>query len=261
MIGNEGCADGLRRRRAIRRRGALAIALSTALILPAIARAAPPGVASAGPASAGVEWVPASAAGALLLDGAGGAAGLRTSLSAAGALAPALEPGEVGAELARRVSTDLLSPAAGLQAGLAPAGPRALIFTGAAEGVSAPVADPARAARVLSAWLDQAGPSRRARPSRVPGPRTAGRGAQERAGLVARFAGAPRLLAASGAGAAALVEAMARAAARRAGAPSLARDPAIRAALKAAQAPAVLWLRGSGPAAGAVAVGPVAVHR
>jgi hypothetical protein len=186
--------------------------------------------------------------GALLLEGAGGAAGLRELLAAASKFAPALRPDEVSGELSRRVAVDLFSPAAAAQSGLAEAGARALVFGGSAEGLSAPVANAALAGRALSAWLGEAGKPRPTRRGRLEGPRVSGQGAQTRAGMIAKVAGSRRLLVASGRGAAALVSALAHLGARRSDTPTLARDGAVRAALEAAKGPAILWLRGTDPA-------------
>lgn len=245
---------------------ALAVAVALALAVGAgPARAAPvapepraeldAGLGDAG--SAGAALVPESADGALLLDGAGGADGLRAFLAAAGALAPSLAPDEVSAELVSRVAVDLLAPAAAARAGLAQEGVRALVFAGSAAGLSAPVADAGRAARRLADWVAEAAPPQRRPAPRPRGKRArealeAGRGAQARAGSISAGAGGPRLLVASGKGAAALVRALSEAAARRTNAPSLSRDRAVREALAATPGKAVLWLRGAGPALGAV---------
>jgi hypothetical protein len=203
--------------------------------------------ASGGPGRVGGALVPASAQGALLLEGEGGAAGLRELLAAASRFAPALRPEEVSLELSQRVAVDVFSPGAGAKAGLAGAGPRALVFSGSAEGLSAPVANAALAGRALIAWLREAGKPGRTRRGRLEGPLVSGQGAQSRAGMIATVAGSRRLLAASGPGAAALVSAMARVGARRSDTPPVARDGAVRAALEAATGPAILWLRGTDP--------------
>jgi hypothetical protein len=195
----------------------------------------------------GGALVPASAVGALLLEGAGGAAGLREFLAAASAFAPALRPDEVGAQISRRVLVDLFSAAAAAKAGLAGTGARALVFSDSSEGLSAPIASAAQAGRALSAWLGEAGKPRRTRRGRLAGTLVSGQGAQTRAGTIATVAGSRRLLVASGRGAAALVSAMAHVGARRSDAPPLARDGAVRTALEEAKGPAILWLRGTDP--------------
>jgi hypothetical protein len=191
--------------------------------------------------------VPASAAGALILEGAGGAAGLREFLAAASAFAPALRPDEAGTQISRRLLVNPFSADGAAHAGLATTGARALVFGDSAEGLSAPVASAAQAGRALLAWLSESGKPRRIRRGRPAGTLVSGQGAQTRAGTLATVAGSRRLLVASGRGAAGLVSAMARVGARRPDAPPLARDGKILAALEEAKGPAILWLRGTGP--------------
>lgn len=145
--------------------------------------------------------IPASADGVVAIED---ASGLRALLSAAAAHAPSLGPAEVGASLRADVGVDLL--AEGREWGLARRGPRMLVLSAGAVGLSAPVRDARAAKKALAAWLA---------------------GSETRAGKVA----AGRLLTASGRGAGALLLAMAR--------PTpLPRDLAAR-----ARGPAWIWLR------------------
>ncbi|HEY6907788.1 MAG TPA: hypothetical protein VI356_00345 [Myxococcales bacterium] len=145
--------------------------------------------------------VPASADGVLSVEN---AAGLRALFSAAAVHAPSLSPAQLGASLRADVGVDLF--AEGREWGLAPRGPRMLVFSAGAVGLSAPVRDAKAAGKALAAWI------------------AAGDG---RAGNVTRG----RLLTASGRGAAALLAAMARPA-------PLPRDLAA-----VARGPAWVWLR------------------
>ncbi|HET9753082.1 MAG TPA: hypothetical protein VFP52_08970, partial [Myxococcales bacterium] len=123
--------------------------------------------------------VPASADGVLAVEN---ASGMRALLSAAAVHAPSLSPAQLGASLKADVGVDLF--AEGRDWGLAPRGPRMLVFAAGALGLSAPVRDAKAAKKALAAWLA---------------------GDQRRAGKVA----SGRLLTASGRGAASLLEAMA----------------------------------------------------
>lgn len=154
--------------------------------------------------------IPASTDGVLSLEN---ASGLRALLSAAAVHAPSLSPAQLGASLKADVGVDLF--AEGREWGLAPRGPRLLVFAAGALGLSAPVRDARAAKKALAAWLA---------------------GDQRRSGKLAPG----RLLTASGRGAASLLAAMARPTA-------LPRDLAAR-----AKGPAWIWLRLEEPLRAAV---------
>jgi hypothetical protein len=153
--------------------------------------------------------IPASADGVLVVEN---AAGLRALFSAAAVHAPSLAPAQLGASLRADIGVDLF--AEGREWGLA-RGPRMLVFSGGAVGLSAPARDAKAARKALAAWL------------------AAGEG---RAGTVTKG----RLLTASGRGAAALLVAMTRLT-------PLPRDLAAR-----ARGPAWIWLRLGEPLRAAV---------
>lgn len=180
--------------------------------------------------------VPASAEGVLSLEN---AAGLRALFSAAAVHAPSLAPAELGSSLRSEVGVDLF--AEGREWGLAPRGPRMLVFSAGAVGLSAPLRDAKSAKKALAAWL-------------------AGGGG--RAGEVTKG----RLLTASGRGAAALLAAMTRPAPLPANLAARAKGPAwiwlrlgepLRAAVLTIDASATgVVARGLVTASDAVLVGP-----
>lgn len=159
---------------------------------------------------AAVVLIPASADGVLAVEN---AAGLRALFTAAAVHAPSLAPGQLGASLRADVGVDLF--AEGREWGLAPRGPRMLVFSAGAVGLSAPVRDAKSAKKALAAWLA---------------------GGDRRAGDVTKG----RLLTASGRGGAALLVAMTRLT-------PLQRDLAAR-----ARGPAWLWVRLGEPLRAAV---------
>ncbi|MGE5047441.1 MAG: hypothetical protein ACM3PC_02650 [Deltaproteobacteria bacterium] len=154
--------------------------------------------------------IPASADGVLAVEN---AAGLRALFTAAGVHAPSLAPAQLGASLRANVGVDLF--AEDREWGLAPRGPRMLVFSAGAVGLSAPVRDAKSAKKALAAWLA---------------------GGERRAGELTKG----RLLTASGRGASALLVAMTRLT-------PLPRDLAAR-----ARGPAWLWVRLGEPLRAAV---------
>jgi hypothetical protein len=182
----------------------------------------------------GVALVPAAAEGALLLDGAGGIAGIRALLETAGRRAASFSPDAIGRTLQNLVGVDLLAEQP--EWSLAPRGARALVAMQNSVGLSAPVAKVKAARRALAAWL---GPEvRPTRPKPFKGPLAAG----NRAGMIAPVAGSQRLLVASGKHAAALVSALAHPSA-------FSRDKAL---LAKAAGPAWLYLKGRPPLRAAI---------
>ena len=192
--------------------------------------------------------VPWDAAGALVLDGPDGEAGVRALLAAAAPLAPSLQPSLVGQDLRRAVGVDLLSPEAQAEAGLAPTGPRALVLGAHALGLSAPLADAAKAKRALEAWLGELGPTRATRQSPLQGPHASGGGAQERAGWIVPATGGPRLVTVSGRGAVVLAIQLGHVG--RKDEPPLAAEPQLAAAAQQLAGPALLWSAGPPPVRG-----------
>ena len=194
-----------------------------------------------GGARSAASFVPTAADGALLLEGAQGAAGLRAFLEGVAQRAPALA---AGPRLAASVGPDLLSQP--LSWGLASAGARAVVLLSGSAGLTAPVRD-ARAARsALQSWLAEYGTTHTVRGPPVRGLLVAGEGRRMRAGVVASVAGGSRLLTASGPRAMALVGMLAHAGARTGGAP-LSADRALAAGLAQLTGPATLILRGADP--------------
>jgi hypothetical protein len=198
-------------------------------------------------ARAAAAFVPAHVNAALLLEGAQATAGLRAFFAGVELRAPALAP---GARLAALVGPDLVDDP--LSWGIAPSGPRAVVFEGGAAGSSAPVRDGRAARSSLRSWLAQVGAPRPLRLPHLRGAFVSGDGRRTRAGVVATLGGAQRLLTASGADAAALLTRLAQTAARSAGASPLSGDGSLRAALARLGGPAGLVARGAEPVHSAV---------
>jgi hypothetical protein len=207
----------------------------TALALLCAAAAASPGARGA------AAFVPARVDGALLLDGARGADGLRAFFDAVAQRAPALA---AGPRIAALVGPDLIDEPDSW--GLAPSGPRAVVLASGSAGLTAPVRD-ARAARsALQSWLAEAGAVHPVR-SGARGALAAGEGKRLRTGLVLRAGGGFRLLTASGGDAAALLGLLARTGGRAA---SLSADRTLAAAVARLTGPAALVARGEGAVLG-----------
>jgi hypothetical protein len=222
-----------------------------ALLVPslALAKGKRPGKpAPLAPSALAGEIVPASAPGALLLDGAQATQGLLAWLGAAGQAAPSLDPKFVSQDLTRSLGVDPL--ASGAESGLAPEGPRAIVLDPRALGFSAPVADEARAKQVLQTWLGQLGPVRPTRSGPLKGPLASGGGDQVRAGMLAKVAGSLRLITASGRGAVALVAELGHVGRKAQDNPPLGADKTLAAALVAVSGPVRAWSRGEGPLLG-----------
>ena len=191
--------------------------------------------------------VPARVDAALLLDGAEAAQGLRTLLREVGKRAPALSDEQSSAWLARTVGVDLL--AGGADWGIAPAGPRALLVTAGAIGLTAPVQDGGVARKQLLAWLRAAGTPRSIKPR---GALAAGGGKSQRAAVLAKVGGATRLLTASGVESASLVAALAQVGAATGATRPVGQDAVFVPLLAASTGRAALLVRMSDPLRGAV---------
>jgi hypothetical protein len=203
--------------------------------------------AAAGNAGArlAAAFVPARSDAALLLDGAQGASGLRAFFDGVAQRAPALA---AGPRMAALVGPDLLGDP--LAWGLAPSGPRAVVLASASAGLTAPVRDAKAARAALQAWLAESGIARPVRAPPLRGALAAGEGRRTRAGAVARVAGAPRLLTASGPHAIALLAMLAQAG-TRAAAP-LSSDRLLASAIARLTEPAAVVTRGADPLRAAV---------
>jgi hypothetical protein len=194
-------------------------------------------------AARGAALVPARAEAAVLFDGEAGIAGVRQFLETAGTKSRALAPQELSRESIALFGPDLLSGTPGW--GIDPRGTRALVFAGAASGLSVPVRDGKAARKALIAWVGAAGPWSRRTGPRVP--IAAGSGRSQRAGIVAPQAGRVRLLTASGRGAEALVAALWRIGAPRSPTRTLAHDGRLQGLLPAGTGKAALIVRGDDP--------------
>lgn len=224
------------------------------MILPALGAAL--ALALAAPTAKGTDAAriaPGAADAALLLAGQDALLGVRGFFETAGQLAPTVNPTDLGRLIERRLGVDLLATHAPLVPGAGEkipwgldGGPRAAVLLGRTLGFTGPVAKGSEAAarRALSAWLGQAGRSKKAGRAMA-----AGGGKSMRAGLVAPVQGGSRLLIATGAEADKLVEMMSLVGKSRR---PLSRRPELKAALAAAGSPAVLYLRGEGPVRAAV---------
>lgn len=95
--------------------------------------------------------VPAQADGALVLDGAHGADGLRALLEKAGTYTASLSPDVVGESLRTSVGVNLLAEQPSFA--LAPKGARVLAFWRKSAGLSAPVTAPRKAREAAQAWV------------------------------------------------------------------------------------------------------------
>ena len=166
-------------------------------------------------ASSAAALVPASSRAALLLDGDAASDGFRALLQTAGGYTGMASPVAVGRDLRRAVGVDLLTDAAPW--GLAPRGPRALVFESGSVALVAPVKDLKAARKRLDAWLAETAPRTR-----------------DRAGTLDRG----RLFIGSGPRAAALVNDLAHLKA------SLAKARPYAAALARATGPAAVYFRG-----------------
>jgi len=205
------------------------------------------------PSAVAGEIVPASAPAALLFEGASASGGLVALLSAASRYAQALQPSLVSQDLTRDFGVDPLGGAeASAAAGLAPEGPRAIVFDPRALGYTAPVADETRAKHVLQVWLAQLGSPRPTRSGPLHGPLASGSGDQVRAGMVAPVAGSLRLITASGRNAAALVSQLAHVGRKAQDNQPLGADETLAAALVAVAGPIRFWSRGQAPVLGSL---------
>ena len=186
-------------------------------------------------ASSAAALVPASARAAFLLDGDTASDGFRALLQTAGTHTGMASPVAIGRDLHSAIGVDLLTDAAPW--GLAPQGPRAIVFASGSVAFSAKVKDTKAARLRLDAWLAEAATAPARRTRRAP----AGRGqrpatAGQRAAMIDRG----RLFTGSGPHAAALVGALAHLDIKA----SLAKDRHFAAALAGATGPAAVFFRG-----------------
>ncbi len=181
-------------------------------------------------ASSAAALVPTASHAAVLLDGAAASSGFRALLQTAGTHTGMLSPDAVGSDLRSAIGVDLLTDTAPW--GLAPQGPRAIVFSSGSVALSAPVKDAKAARKSLDAWLAEAGPARPTRPAPLKGPAAAG----QRAALIDHG----RLFIGSGPHATALVSTLAHLNTKA----SLARDRPFAAAIARATGPAAFFFRG-----------------